>query len=205
MMTRARLDALVDSSLDRTASSRARISESTLVLQRAQITLADAMHRHARRRRHAWSPTISGGAFNRDDEAPGGGALSGVRVLLVEDNAGVRELFETVFAYCGASVVAAEDGRVAFSLFQAASPHVVVTDIAMPNWTGYRLLHEIRALPPERGGTTPVIAVTADYTEEHDADRAEGVTFDAWLPKPASVAALVTLVEDVTTGWRRSG
>jgi CheY-like chemotaxis protein len=131
------------------------------------------------------------------------GTLAGVRVLIVDDNADAREILKAIFEYCGASVFVAETGRAALRVFDGVTPHVVICDIAMPGWNGYRVLREIRALPRERGGTTPVIAVTA-YKEVHHRERAIAAGFNAWLTKPANLAALITLVENVTTGRRLS-
>ena len=210
VMDRAALDLLVDRSIDRAALARDCISRSTAHVRTSAVTIADAMHRHERlRARHAWCPTIYGGAPDIDDGGaasvqPERGPLSGVRVLVVDNNPNVREMFETVFDCSGASVVAAETGRSAFRMFQAASPHVVVTDVAMPDWTGERLLREIRALPPDRGGATPVIAITGAYTEAEDVRRAKEAGFNAWVTKPISVSAVVKLVADVATARRQS-
>jgi len=124
------------------------------------------------------------------------GTLSGVRVLVVDDNADARVILQAVLEYCDAQVTMADSGRAALRMFLDAAPHVVICDIAMPNWNGYRLLREIRALPRERGGATPVIAVTA-YGERHRGPRGLAAGFTAWRTKPVNLADLVTLVEDL--------
>ncbi len=120
--------------------------------------------------------------------------LRGVRLLIVDDHHDAREILRTVFEHCGARVFVADSGREAFPLVDRARPHLVITDIAMPRWSGYRLLREIRSLPIERGGHTPVIALTA-YKELHHEARALAAGFDAWLTKPIDIRELVTLVE----------
>ena len=99
-----------------------------------------------------------------------------------------------VFEYCGADVFVADSGQAALPLFGRVRPHVVVTDIAMPRWDGYRLLREIRALPPEQGARTPVIAVTA-YRELHHEMRARRAGFNAWLTKPIDIRLICSIVD----------
>lgn len=122
------------------------------------------------------------------------GALAGIRALIVDDNADARVILQAVFEYCEAQVTVADTGRAALRMFLESAPHVVICDIAMPHWNGYRLLREIRALPRERGGATPIIAVTA-YQEQHQGSRSLAAGFTAWLTKPVNLAELVALVE----------
>jgi CheY-like chemotaxis protein len=62
-------------------------------------------------------------------------------------------------------------------------PDLLVSDISMPEQDGYRLIRELRALPPDRGGTMPAIAVTA-LGYSHGVDRTLAAGFQAHLRKP---------------------
>jgi CheY-like chemotaxis protein len=132
------------------------------------------------------------------------GALAGVRVLIVDDNADARVILQAVFEYCDAEVFVADTGRAALEMVRRAAPHVVICDIAMPHWNGYRVLREIRALPGERGVAIPVIAVTA-YEEQHHGPRALAAGFTAWRTKPVNLADLVALVEDLAKAQHPPG
>jgi CheY-like chemotaxis protein len=124
-------------------------------------------------------------------------ALIGVHVLVVDDDADARELFRTVLQYCGALVTTVGMATEALEALALVLPDVVVADIAMPDRDGYWLIAQIRALPPERGGDVPVLAVTG-HGALHGADRTFAAGFQAYVRKPMEpwelcrqVAALV--------------
>jgi len=123
-----------------------------------------------------------------------GVSLRGKRILVVDDNQDARRVLRLVFEYCGADVFVAESGRGALPLFARVKPHVVVADIAMPLWDGYRLLREIRSLPAGQRPRTPVIAVTA-YREVHHETRARRAGFNAWLTKPIDIRRICAVVQ----------
>jgi CheY-like chemotaxis protein len=127
------------------------------------------------------------------------------RVLVVDDNYDAREVFRLVVSSWGSAVVAAASARRALAVFNTWRPHVVVSDLAMPRNTGYWLVREIRKLPPEEGGTTPAIAVTAHASRHHE-NRARSAGFDAYLTKPVDLPRLRELVGSLMSRpKRRSG
>jgi CheY-like chemotaxis protein len=129
----------------------------------------------------------------------------GLVILVVEDDDDARELMQAVLEQRGASVVAAESVSLALELFESVSPDVVVSDIAMPDEDGFALIGRLRALTPERGGTTPVVAVSA-YAGSADRARALAAGFDEYLHKPvdfdeltATISSLLPREEDKAT------
>src|SRR3984893_9519609 len=90
-----------------------------------------------------------------------GKELYGLKILVVEDDVDTRELIEWVLKRVGAEVRSVGSAREALDVLEGEKPHVLVSDIAMPEEDGYSLLKKIRALPPERGGRIPAIALTA--------------------------------------------
>src|SRR5205823_12656382 len=86
--------------------------------------------------------------------------LQGMRVLLVEDDADTRELLSTMLRHFNAKVVAVGSMAEALSALQERKPDVLVSDIHLPGADGYELIRAVRALPIERGGGVPAIAVT---------------------------------------------
>jgi CheY-like chemotaxis protein len=105
--------------------------------------------------------------------------LAGVRVLVVDDNPDARELMQVLLAGCGATVDVAGGAREGFDAFLRERPSLIVSDIEMPGEDGRWLMRQIRALPPEAGGDTPIMAVTASVAKPSDAS-----DFQAWLLKP---------------------
>jgi CheY-like chemotaxis protein len=78
-------------------------------------------------------------------------------------------------------------------------PDVVVSDIAMPGEDGYALLEYLRTAPPEVGGGTTAIALTA-YAREEDRARALEAGFAAHVAKPVEPDELVEVVARVAAG-----
>ena len=72
--------------------------------------------------------------------------LSGVRVLLVEDDVNVRESTAALLELCAAQVTTAASASAGVDAFLRAKPHVVVSDLSLPGEDGYSFLQQIRAL-----------------------------------------------------------
>lgn len=109
--------------------------------------------------------------------------LSGVRVLVVDDEpSSLESLVEIVRSFGGEPIQSssAHDAMIAFERFR---PDVVVSDIAMPLEDGYSLLQKLRALPPEQGGRVPAMALSA-YAAQHDVARAIAAGFQEHMAKP---------------------
>ena len=121
------------------------------------------------------------------------GPLSGLHVLVVDDDAGPRQLFRDVLEVAGARVTAAPSARLALAAIQCEVPDVLVSDIMMPEQDGYWLIRAVRELSAEHGGRVPALAITGD-PHEHSRDRAVAEGFDAHLPKPINVKDLSTMV-----------
>ncbi|HXM77157.1 MAG TPA: ATP-binding protein, partial [Thermoanaerobaculia bacterium] len=124
------------------------------------------------------------------------GNIEGVSVLLVEDEPDGRELLVEALRTAGGRVAAAESARAALALFADCPPDVLVSDIGMPEEDGYALIRAIRALPADRGGAVPAIAVTA-YAREEDRLRALAAGFQAHIAKPVDPGELVAAVARV--------
>lgn len=78
--------------------------------------------------------------------------LTGVRVLVVDDEVDARELFAMVLESCGAAVTIAGSAAEAFAALRRERPHVLVSDIGMPGEDGHSLIRRVRALHPAEGG-----------------------------------------------------
>ena len=116
--------------------------------------------------------------------------LAGVHVLVVEDTDDSREALRMVLEYCGALVTAAESAEQAKRVLETLRPHVLVTDIAMPD-DGLELIREVKAYAEVKGVRIPTIAITA-YQGRHEELLAEG--FDALLEKPLDPRTLCGVV-----------
>jgi signal transduction histidine kinase/ActR/RegA family two-component response regulator len=129
-------------------------------------------------------------------------SLEGIRVLIVEDEEDAREILARSVGDFGAEVTAVDSVAVALehlSSAEAGLPHVILSDIGMPDADGYVLLHALRRLPRERGGTVPAIAVTA-YATPSDRKHALAAGFKEHLEKPVAPLALAAAIARVTGG-----
>jgi len=119
--------------------------------------------------------------------------LSGRTIIVVEDHDEARMAIGTFLDRLGATVVVAKDGLEGIEAVKSNHPHLVVTDLLMPGMDGFELLREIRALPPEAGGNTPVIAMTA-LDSRVERTRILNLGFRACLQKPFTAETLVETI-----------
>lgn len=95
------------------------------------------------------------------------------KILIIDDEQGIRDLLDTLLRRKGYDVVVAENGREGLKVFRRERPDVVVLDLKMPGVDGLTVLQEIRNLHPSQ----PVIILTeAGTAEEEQQVRALGVT-----------------------------
>ncbi|MFN6570859.1 PAS domain S-box protein [Dendronalium sp. ChiSLP03b] len=119
--------------------------------------------------------------------------LSGVQILLVDDQADVREFFSFALEQYGATVTAVASASEVLEALARSKPDILLSDIGMPMMDGYMLLREVRKLPPEQNGQIPAIALTA-YAGEIDYNRALAAGFQKHIPKPADPVELATAI-----------
>jgi PAS domain S-box-containing protein len=120
-------------------------------------------------------------------------SLTGLRILVVDDEEDTREYVRMLLAMCNAQVSVAESAAAALALVEADPPDVLVSDIAMPERDGYRLIRDVRALPAEHGGTTPAVALTA-YARVEDRTRAMLAGFQNHVTKPVEPTELIAAI-----------
>jgi CheY-like chemotaxis protein len=118
-------------------------------------------------------------------------ALDGVRVLVVDDDEDARDLLRTALSQAGAQVSTAAGAREALDQLEADQFDVLLSDIAMPNGTGYDLLRAVRASP--RTAALPAVALTA-YSRAEDRERILHAGFNFHIGKPFELAVLVRML-----------
>jgi CheY-like chemotaxis protein len=122
--------------------------------------------------------------------------LSGIKVLVVDDDSDARTLIERVLEDCGADVTTADGAAEGLRLFQQNKPDLVVCDIGMPHVDGYELLRRIRSLADGDGTKTPAIALTA-FARSEDRTRALRAGFRVHVSKPVEPSELIATVASV--------
>jgi len=127
--------------------------------------------------------------FNRTD-------LSGITVLVVDDQPDARDVITRILAECEATVLSAANVEEAVLLVERSHPDVLVSDIDMPDSDGFDLLRRVRALGHARGGKTPAIALTA-LARSEDRTQALRAGFLAHLAKPVEPSELVATIASI--------
>lgn len=119
--------------------------------------------------------------------------LTGVKVLLVEDEADTLALTKMMLVLYENQVVAVGSAIEGLQQLQVYLPDVIVSDIGMPGMDGYQFIREVRNLPPESGGLTPALALTAFHRLE-DREKALDAGFQRHLFKPVEMQTLADTV-----------
>ena len=110
-------------------------------------------------------------------------SLAGLRVLLVDDEAEVRDVMASVLGDCGALVTSVASAREALTLLKGGQRvNVLLSDIAMPGEDGYELIRQVRALS-KNVADLPAAAVTA-FAGAQERERALAAGFQMHLAKP---------------------
>jgi CheY-like chemotaxis protein len=115
--------------------------------------------------------------------------FAGCHVLLVDDDAEFRSALAAQLRDWGAVVTTAASAREAFELFEQVRPHLLLSDIGMPNDDGYSLIRWIRALPAERGGNVKAAALTA-YAMPHERSPVLEAGYQLHVCKPVEPSSL---------------
>ncbi len=124
--------------------------------------------------------------------------LSGVRVLVVDDEPDARDLIKRILSDCHAEVTTAANARSALSAFRDAPPDILVSDLGMPDVDGFELLARVRALGADAGGNVPAVALTA-FARSEDRLRALEAGFRAHISKPVEPSELIAAVASIST------
>ena len=119
--------------------------------------------------------------------------LTGLRVLVVDDEPDTLEVLCTVLNRHGANVRAAVSSDDALKAFAGWEFDVLISDLGMPDEDGFALIGRVRALSPGRGGNIPAAALTA-YVREEDRLRALAAGFQMHIPKPVDPASFAAAV-----------
>lgn len=121
-------------------------------------------------------------------------SLEGFRVLLIDDDALTREVFDFTLTEAGANVNCCASAKEALDKIQSWSPDVIVTDIGLPDVDGYVLIRELRRRSETQN--VPIIAVTG-YSSREDQKKLTLAGFQRILGKPVDPFHLVRTIQDL--------
>ncbi len=121
-----------------------------------------------------------------------GDELSGLRVLVVDDETETLELVSLTLRSAGADVVEASGAESALQKLEAHAPHVVLSDLQMPGLDGYELMRRLRALPD-----APIAVALSASASLAEAQRALEAGFAIHVAKPIGMSDLVETIRAV--------
>jgi CheY-like chemotaxis protein len=122
-------------------------------------------------------------------------------MLLVDDDREARDIVSRELKPFGVDVTAVASAREAYETIQQIRPHLLVSDLVMPEEDGLSLIQRIRALPSERGGVTPAVALTA-CAGAGDERRLLEAGFQKFVAKPVDADRLAELIADLVDEMR---
>jgi len=127
--------------------------------------------------------------------------LSGMRILVIDDDRDARELIHKVLAQHQAEVITAANAMEGLLILKSQMPDVMISDIGMPEKDGYQFIREVRRLPAIHGGETPAIALSA-FAHSEDRTRAMMAGYQMHLSKPVESNELIASIDSLV-GWKR--
>jgi len=123
------------------------------------------------------------------------------KILVVEDNADVREEILAILRFEGFEVRDADNGRRGLELMKEWTPDIVVCDLMMPDMDGYAMLEALRADPQSRA--IPFLCLTA-RAERRDMRKAMELGADDYLTKPFTAEELLAALGAATARAART-
>jgi CheY-like chemotaxis protein len=115
--------------------------------------------------------------------------LTGLKILVVDDEPDTCNLLRYIFVECGAIVETALSAESALETIDRWRPDIMISDISMPNMDGFEL---IRILRRERKNPIPAVALTAMARVE-DRLKALSAGFQLHVPKPVEPSELIAV------------
>jgi PAS domain S-box-containing protein len=120
-------------------------------------------------------------------------------ILLAEDDPVARTVLELLFKRSNYKLDFAEDGRMAVEMWEQGGYDLVLMDVQMPRLNGFEATRAIREKEQERGGHTPIVAMTAHAGKE-DEDSCLTVGMDAYISKPIDFNKCLQLIGQIIKG-----
>jgi CheY-like chemotaxis protein len=141
-------------------------------------------------------PKLISTAQESDSNGKAESSLKGLRILAIDDELDVRDMLQTLLEDCGANVMTASSAQEGLAALTMWKPHVLISDIGMPEEDGYSLIRKIRALSPEQGADVPAIALTG-YVRVEERMRALEAGYQMFVPKPVETNELISIIGDL--------
>lgn len=119
------------------------------------------------------------------------------RILVVEDNMLVQEVYASALQQLDCDIVTADDGHEALELAEEERPDLIIMDIMLPGVSGLDLVQQMKADPELKD--VPIIVVTT-MANAGDQEKIRAAGADAYLPKPIQIDEFIDAVRRTLEG-----
>ena len=119
--------------------------------------------------------------------------LSGIKILIVDDEPEALDVTEFMLSFYGAEVIACLTAAQGLEQLRTSCPDIIICDINMPQMNGYQFMQAVRNFSTDKGRNTLAVALSALGKEEAQT-YALSAGFQRYLCKPVQ---LLTLLETV--------
>lgn len=123
------------------------------------------------------------------------------KILIIDDDPGVRRVMARTLTIAGHQVEEAKDGIDGIAAYHRHLPDLVITDIVMPEKEGIEVIRELR----HKAQFLPIIAISGSENGDFYLDMAISLGANAYLKKPFNSAQLLQMVRDLPTRARGAG
>ncbi|MEJ0003916.1 MAG: response regulator [Pararobbsia sp.] len=129
-------------------------------------------------------------------------AVSGKKILIVEDEEGSRLSLAAMLTDCDADVTAVGDAEDALAAIEAALPDAVISDIELPGMDGFYFIQKLRERETKMGAPcAPAVALSAHADKTYQL-RAVGEGFQMHVAKPVDPAGLLRVLDRLLSRGR---
>ena len=126
-----------------------------------------------------------------------------MRILVVDDDNVMREVFTVMLQRVGFDVSVAEDGLMGVEMWEAGNFDVVLMDVQMPRMNGFEATRDIREKEVARGSHTIIVAVTA-FALHNDELKCLAAGMDAYMSKPVDFRKCTELINELVLRRKES-
>jgi len=116
-------------------------------------------------------------------------------ILIVDDEAAIRQLLREFLEKNGFDVLEASDGQQALKMAGAHVPDLVITDLLLPKEHGIDVMHAIKDK-----FFLPIIAISGIYKKEEIKDKLDDIYIDGFFEKPLNLADLLACIRSILNG-----
>jgi CheY-like chemotaxis protein len=130
--------------------------------------------------------------------------LSGLQVLVIEDDEDARTILVDVLQFAGATVVACGDAYAGLEVIDASRPDIIVCDLALPRMDGISFLQALRSHRDPETRRVPMMAITA-YGHLYGAKELLSLGCEGYMMKPLSLDRVCRAVQKLALTPRHRG